>query len=271
MEQALRTFLTQIGYLPEGKADEVGYRLMNDCFLRYPEKPWTVDELLSYLSANRSTLYRYINKLKGLDILDEVVIPFEGATEGPSRKTRKGYKLRYSSISFSWNIVESHVQVAMQNYRRTVDHIDRLSKERMRSDEAPLKRKPSIATDAIITRELKGKKQILLVLRGNEPYKGMWALPGGFLEYDESGEEAILREVEEETGLKGSKAVLKTVRSQPGRDPRGHVISLVYTVTVKGELESLAGDDAAEARWFEISALPDLAFDHAEIIGEVLD
>jgi 8-oxo-dGTP diphosphatase len=270
MEQALRTFLAQIGYLTEGKADELGFRLIDDCFLRYPEKPWTVDELLTYLSANRSTLYRYINKLKGLDILDEVVIPFEGAAEGPSHKTRKGYKLRYSSLSFSWNLVESHVQVAMQNYRRTVDHIDRLSKERLKSDEPSTRKKPSVAADALIVREVKGKKQILLVLRANEPYKGMWALPGGFLEYDESGEEAVLREVEEETGLKGSKAVLRTVRSRPGRDPRGHVISLVYSVNIKGDPEPKGGDDATMAKWFELSSLPDLAFDHADIIDEIM-
>jgi 8-oxo-dGTP diphosphatase len=270
LEQALRTFLVQIGYLPEGTREEVGFRLMNDCFLKYPEKPWTVDELLTFLSANRSTLYRYLNKLKGMDVLDEVVIPFEGATEGPSRKTRKGYRLRYSSISFAWNLVESHVQVAMQNYRRTVDHIDRLSKDRQRSDGVIVQKRPGITVDALVQRDHKGKKQLLLVKRGKEPYIGMWALPGGFIEYDESSEDAILREVEEETGLHGTKPTLRTIRSRPGRDPRGHIISLVYSVIVKGDQEPKGSDDASDARWFDVSSLPDLAFDHKDIIEEIL-
>jgi 8-oxo-dGTP diphosphatase len=158
----------------------------------------------------------------------------------------------------------------MQNYRRTVDHIDRLSKERMRSEVPPEKRRPSIASDAVVVRESKGRKQVLLIMRANEPYKGMWALPGGFVEYGESGEEAVLRELEEETGLKGSRPSLRTVRSQPGRDPRGHVVSLVYTMTIKGETDPRSGDDASKAKWFEMASLPDLAFDHREIIDEVL-
>ena len=64
LEEALRTFLKQIGYLPESYDDDFGLRLLSDCFLAYPKKPWTIDELLSYLDTNKSTLYRYLNKLK---------------------------------------------------------------------------------------------------------------------------------------------------------------------------------------------------------------
>lgn len=271
MESALKTFLKQIGYLPESSEDDVGFRLMNDCFLMYPEKPWTIDELLTHLNANRSTLYRYLNKLKGMDILDEVVVPFEGAKEGPSRKTRKCYRIRYTSLSNAWTLVESHVQVAMANYRRTVDHLDKLVRARSDLSRPTEVKVPSIAVDAMITRANDDAKEILLVKRGAEPYRGMWALPGGFIEYNESSEEAIIREVLEETGLECSSPVLKQVRSIPGRDPRGHVISIVFDLKVENGGEPEAGDDASEVRWFDVLSLPPLAFDHEDIIKKGLE
>ncbi|MDG6224425.1 MAG: NUDIX hydrolase [Candidatus Thermoplasmatota archaeon] len=268
MEAALKTFLKQIGYLPEGSEDDVGFRLMNDCFLMHPEKPWTVDELLTHLNANRSTLYRYLNKLKGMDILDEVIVPYEGAKKGPSRKTRKCYRIRYTSLSNAWTLVESHVQVAMSNYRRTVDHIDRLIRNRSELSILPKIKVPRIAVDGMITRDKDGKREILLVKRGAEPYKDMWAFPGGFMEYNESSEETIIREVLEETGVVCTSPILKQVRSMPGRDPRGHVISIVFDLKVENDIEPQAGDDASEARWFDVLSLPPLAFDHESIIKE---
>ena len=71
LDEALRTFLKQIGYIPESAEDEIPYRMMRDCFLSFPGKPWTIDELLDQLDSSKSTLYRYLNKLKGLDLLEE--------------------------------------------------------------------------------------------------------------------------------------------------------------------------------------------------------
>ncbi len=110
---------------------------------------------------------------------------------------------------------------------------------------------------------------ILLVQRKHEPYQGFWALPGGFVEYGETTEQAVVREVREETGLETVVQKLLGVYSDPNRDPRGHTITVVYAVTpVGGRL--LAADDAAEVRYFKGDQLPRLAFDHADIVRSAI-
>ena len=271
LDQALKTFLRSIGYLPEAYQDDIGFKLIRDCLLAYPDKAWTVNELLTELESSRSTLYRYLNKLKGLDILEEVTIPLETVDDVTSKKTRKGYRIRYRSLSLAWSLVESHTQVAMDNYRKSVEHIESLAKE-MREEKLDEGRKnPSITVDGIVVRKNKKGKGILLVKRGKEPYRGMWALPGGFVEYGERTEDAVLREVNEETGIECEISALMTVASKPDRDPRGHTISVVYILEVKGDEEPNAGDDAAKASWYDIDDLPPLAFDHGHIIKKYLD
>jgi 8-oxo-dGTP diphosphatase len=111
--------------------------------------------------------------------------------------------------------------------------------------------------------------EVLLVRRANEPYKGCWALPGGFMEMDETIEQCAVRELKEETGLAvaPAEAALVGVFSAPGRDPRGRTVTVAYRVDVD-EAAPVAGDDAAEVRWWPLAALPPLAFDHAEIIAK---
>jgi len=167
LDQALKTLLKSIGYLPEGYQDDIGFRLMRSCFLKYPDKPWTIDELLTELNSSRSTLYRYLNKLKGLDILDEIVIPMDNVDDIHSKKTRKGYRIRFKSLSLAWSLVESHTQVAMQNYRKSVEHIDRLAKSQYDDRTSQKRKKPSITVDGIIFKEKnKGSREILLIKRG---------------------------------------------------------------------------------------------------------
>jgi len=109
--------------------------------------------------------------------------------------------------------------------------------------------------------------EVLLIRRKNEPFG--WALPGGFVDYGESAEQAAEREALEETGLKAQHLRQFRVYSQPGRDPRFHTLSVIFLAQPEGEIR--AGDDAAEARWFAASALPkDMAFDHAQIIADAL-
>ncbi len=122
---------------------------------------------------------------------------------------------------------------------------------------------PKLTVDGIVVRE----NSILLVKRKKEPFKGMWALPGGFVNYGEKVEDAVVREVKEETGLDTEIERLFGVYSDPDRDPRGHTVSIVFILReVGGRLEG--GDDASEAKFFPLNNLPELAFDHSKIISD---
>jgi 8-oxo-dGTP diphosphatase len=124
---------------------------------------------------------------------------------------------------------------------------------------------PVLTVDGVLV--VAGK--LLLVRRGREPEKGKLALPGGIVEYGERTEEAVVRELEEETGLKTKTIRLLGVYSDPGRDPRGHFITVAYELAqVGGRLR--AGDDAAEAVFLPIEETPRLAFDHSDIVKDFL-
>ncbi|RLE58684.1 MAG: ADP-ribose pyrophosphatase [Thermoprotei archaeon] len=126
-----------------------------------------------------------------------------------------------------------------------------------------MKPSPKIAVDGVVIKD--GK--ILLVKRGKDPFKGKYALPGGFVEYGEKVEDAIIREVLEETNVRVKIRDLLGVYSDPDRDPRGHVISIAFLLEyVSGD--PTGGDDAIEAGWFDINNLPPLAFDHDKIISD---
>lgn len=120
-----------------------------------------------------------------------------------------------------------------------------------------------LTVDGIVIKD--GK--ILLVKRAKDPFKGRWALPGGFVEYGEKMEEAVTREVKEETGLDTRIIRLFGVYSDPERDPRGHTVSIVYCLKISGG-KIHGGDDASEVGFFPLSSLPELAFDHADIISD---
>jgi 8-oxo-dGTP diphosphatase len=123
---------------------------------------------------------------------------------------------------------------------------------------------PKITVDGVIIHN----KQILLIKRKNHPFKSKWALPGGFVEYGEKTEDAVLREIFEETGLLTKIDFLLGVYSDPDRDPRGHIISIVYKLEkIGGDLRS--GDDAIETKFFKLNNLPELAFDHYKIIKDI--
>ena len=123
---------------------------------------------------------------------------------------------------------------------------------------------PSVAVDGVLIKD----NNILLVKRKFEPFKDYWALPGGFVEYGESVEEAIIREFAEETNLDAHVKNLLNVYSNPSRDPRGHTISVVFILQAEGK--PISGDDAIDARFFPIANLPKLAFDHNHIIVDAI-
>lgn len=124
---------------------------------------------------------------------------------------------------------------------------------------------PSVTTDCVIFGFDGTKLKVLLVERGIEPFKGRWAFPGGFLNMDESAEKGALRELEEETGLKGAYIHQFHTFSDPQRDPRERVITIAYYALVRMQ-EVKGGDDAADARWFALDEVPQLAFDHDQIL-----
>lgn len=132
--------------------------------------------------------------------------------------------------------------------------------------------RPAVTADCVIVSEdAQGCRKLLLVCRGNEPYKGCWALPGGFLEMDETLEECARRELKEETGLETAERFeeLKSF-STVDRDPRGRTITVAFLAVVP-PCEVKGSDDAAEARWFALGELPELAFDHREIVKVALE
>jgi 8-oxo-dGTP diphosphatase len=126
-------------------------------------------------------------------------------------------------------------------------------------------RNPKLTVDAVVVR---GDK-ILLVKRGKTPFRGFFALPGGFVEYGESLEAACVREVFEETGIKVSVRKLVGVYSKPDRDPRGHVVSVAYLARPAAG-GAKAGSDAAGVAWFPLARLPPLAFDHSEMVADAM-
>jgi 8-oxo-dGTP diphosphatase len=127
--------------------------------------------------------------------------------------------------------------------------------------------RPAVTVDmVIVTREK--KPRVLLVRRKHEPFAGMWAIPGGFVEMPETLEAAARRELFEETRLRMAKLEQLHAFGDPGRDPRGRVISVVYLAQVDPrKLKPRAADDAAEVGWHDLERPPPLAFDHAEILA----
>jgi 8-oxo-dGTP diphosphatase len=124
-------------------------------------------------------------------------------------------------------------------------------------------RNPFPTVDIVLYRQGRG---VLLIERRNPPFG--WALPGGFIDYGESAEQAAVREALEETGLTVCLTGLLGVYSDPGRDPRFHTLSVAYTAEADEGLEPQAGDDAAMARFFPLDDLPEMAFDHRRIVDD---
>ncbi len=127
---------------------------------------------------------------------------------------------------------------------------------------------PAVAVDAVALREGESGTEVLLIRRGGEPWKGRLAFPGGFVDYGEDPEHAVLRELEEETGVDGFDPVALAIHGDPDRDPRKHIIALFYLVDVDPGAIPRGGDDAADAAWVPIAGLTanQVAGSHIQII-----
>jgi 8-oxo-dGTP diphosphatase len=129
--------------------------------------------------------------------------------------------------------------------------------------------RPAVTADIIILKKSNNQQFVLLIERKHPPFEGMWALPGGFLEMDETLEEAALRELREETGVTGIELKQFHTFSKVNRDPRHRTITTVFIGFTDDNILIKAGDDAAKAQWFSTDNLPPLAFDHGEVMKMV--
>jgi predicted transcriptional regulator len=116
-----KKFFEQIGYISKGSDPTIPYKIFAEFFLKHPTKAWIVDEIATELKTSRPTIYRHLNKLKGFDILEEVQVPDE-----VTKQNKKAYRIRYGNIQKAWNFVEAHLKVAIENYGKTVEHLQKL-------------------------------------------------------------------------------------------------------------------------------------------------
>ncbi len=134
--------------------------------------------------------------------------------------------------------------------------------------------RPAVSVDVVVVCKNKANElKILLIERGGDPFKGRWALPGGFMEMDETLEQAAARELQEETHLKVGRVEQVGMFSTVDRDPRGRVLSCGFLAILKRENTptAMAGDDARRVDWYSTKRLPKLAFDHKKIIMAALN
>jgi len=130
--------------------------------------------------------------------------------------------------------------------------------------------RPAITSDVAVLR-LDEVPEILLIQRKENPFQNSWALPGGFMEMEETLEETARRELMEETGIKAEELIRFDSYDKPGRDPRGRTITQVFVMIWKEEMGyPTAGSDAASLQWFGLNELPELAFDHQQILNDVI-
>ena len=130
--------------------------------------------------------------------------------------------------------------------------------------------RPAVTADSIvITRG--DEPKVLLIQRGDEPFKGGWAFPGGFMDMDETTEQCAIRELKEETGLRVSNIQQIGAYSKVDRDPRGRTVTVAYLAIVDAPITVKGQDDAAKAEWWPLSNLPHLAFDHFDILQDAIE
>jgi len=130
--------------------------------------------------------------------------------------------------------------------------------------------RPAVTADIVLFSRFEDRDYVLLILRKHYPFEGCWALPGGFINMDETLLESALRELEEETGLEGIALKQFQTYGDPGRDPRHRTITVVFTGRCDNLPEVTGMDDASEAKWHPVDDIPKLGFDHDIILKDIL-
>lgn len=131
--------------------------------------------------------------------------------------------------------------------------------------------RPAVTVDIVLFCRQAERVEVLLIKRGRDPFKGRWAFPGGFVDEDESLEDAAARELREETGLENVRLRQVGAFGDPGRDPRGHTVSVAFAALLETRDEAKADDDAEYAAWHAVARPPRLAFDHKKILGVAVE
>ncbi|ALU26996.1 NUDIX domain-containing protein [Myroides odoratimimus] len=128
-----------------------------------------------------------------------------------------------------------------------------------------------VTVDVVLFKKYLNISQILLIKRKNEPFRDYWALPGGFVDENEDLEIAAKRELREETSIDLNQLTQIKAYGKPFRDPRSHMVTVAFWAEVGEGVIGEAADDAKELKWFNIDDLPQLAFDHLDIITDAVD
>ena len=121
-----KTLFSMIGYTARKGPDHgISFKVFYDCFLLHPTKDWTVEELAATCETTRPSIYRHLNKLKDLDLIEDLYI----GEPGPEGDRRRAFRLRYGDLTKAWTFAEAHFQLAIENYRKSVDHLETLLKQ----------------------------------------------------------------------------------------------------------------------------------------------
>lgn len=129
--------------------------------------------------------------------------------------------------------------------------------------------RPAVTADSVVFCNGSDGLSVLLIERANDPFKGCWAFPGGFMDMEENAEDCAKRELKEETGMEVRSLEYLGTFSEVNRDPRGRTITIAYYAVVE-KSDVIGADDASQAKWFPIDSIPSLAFDHEEILRAAL-
>jgi hypothetical protein len=124
-QRLAKLFFAMIGYTARKGPDYgISFKLFYDCFLMHPTKEWTVEELAQACGTTMPSIYRHLNKLKELDIVEDLYVGGEESESGETADRKRAFRLRYGDFAKAWNFAEAHFQLAIENYRKSVDHLE---------------------------------------------------------------------------------------------------------------------------------------------------